>query len=78
MRNEAHRFAINFHRNKRSSLALNSSLDSIPGIGEKTKITLLKKFKSLKNIKELPLKSLILEIGESRAKKLMSFLNSNN
>ena len=78
MRNEAHRFAINFHRSKRSSLALNSSLDSIPGIGEKTKITLLKKFKSLKNIKELPLKSLILEIGESRAKKLMSFLNSNN
>ena len=78
MRNEAHRFAINFHRNKRSSLALNSSLDSIPGIGEKTKTTLLKKFKSLKNIKELPLKSLILEIGESRAKKLMSFLNSNN
>jgi len=78
MRNEAHRFAINFHRNKRSNQALSSSLDSIPGIGEKTKITLLKKFKSLKNIKELPIESLILEIGESRAKKLMSFLNSNN
>ena len=78
MRNEAHRFAINFHRNKRSNQALNSSLDSIPGIGEKTKITLLKKFKSLKNIKDLPIESLILEIGESRAKKLMSFLNSNN
>lgn len=78
MRNEAHRFAINFHRNKRSNQALNSSLDTIPGIGEKTKITLLKKFKSLKNIKELPIESLILEIGESRAKKLMSFLNSNN
>ena len=78
MRNEAHRFAINFHRNKRSNQALSSSLDSIPGIGEKTKITLLKKFKSLKNIKELPIESLILEIGESRAKKLMFFLNSNN
>ena len=78
MRNEAHRFAINFHRNKRSNQALNSSLDSIPGIGEKTKITLLKKFKSLKNIKELSIESLILEIGESRAKKLMSFLNPNN
>ena len=78
MRNEAHRFAINFHRNKRSNQALNSSLDSIPGIGEKTKITLLKKFKSLKNIKELSIESLILEIGKSRAKKLMSFLNPNN
>ena len=78
MRNEAHRFAINFHRNKRSNQALNSSLDSIPGIGEKTKITLLKKFKSLKNIKELSIEPLILEIGESRAKKLMSFLNPNN
>ena len=78
MRNEAHRFAINFHRNKRSNQALNSSLDSVPGIGEKTKITLLKKFKSLKNIKELSIESLILEIGESRAKKLMSFLNPNN
>ena len=43
MRNEAHRFAITFHRNKRSNQALNSSLDNIPGIGEKTKITLLKK-----------------------------------
>ena len=78
MRNEAHRFAITFHRNKRSSLALNSSLDSIVGIGEKTKISLLKKFKSLKKIKELPLELLISEIGESKAKKLMSFLNSTN
>ena len=78
MRNEAHRFAIAFHRNKRSSLALNSSLDGIAGIGEKTKISLLKKFKSLKKIKELPLESLISEIGESKAKKLMSFLNSTH
>jgi len=78
MRNEAHRFAITFHRNKRSSLALNSSLDSIVGIGEKTKISLLKKFKSLKKIKEVPLELLISEIGESKAKKLMSFLNSTN
>ena len=78
MRNEAHRFAITFHRNKRSNQALNSSLDNIPGIGEKTKITLLKKFKSLKNIKVLPIEMLISEIGESKAKKLRSFLNSTN
>ena len=78
MRNEAHRFAITFHRNKRSNQALNSSLDNIPGIGEKTKITLLKKFKSLKNIQVLPIEMLISEIGESKAKKLRSFLNSTN
>ena len=78
MRNEAHRFAITFHRNKRSNQALNSSLDNIPGIGEKTKITLLKKFKSLKNLKVLPIEMLISEIGESKAKKLRSFLNSTN
>ena len=78
MRNEAHRFAITFHRNKRSNQALNSSLDNIPGIGEKTKITLLKKFKSLKNMQVLPIEMLISEIGESKAKKLRSFLNSTN
>ena len=77
MRNEAHRFAITFHRNKRSSQALNSSLDSIPGIGEKTKITLLKKYKSLKKIQETPLEQIAAEIGSSKTKKLMSFLNSS-
>ena len=76
MRNEAHRFAINFHRNKRSKQALTSSFDGIPGIGEKTKTALLKRFKSLKNIKETSLKLLISEVGESKAKKLKDFLNS--
>ena len=76
MRNEAHRFAINFHRNKRSKQALTSSFDGIPGIGEKTKTALLKRFKSLKNIKETSLELLISEVGESKAKKLKDFLNS--
>ena len=76
MRNEAHRFAINFHRNKRSKQALTSSFDRIPGIGEKTKTALLKRFKSLKNIKETSLELLISEVGESKAKKLKDFLNS--
>ena len=76
MRNEAHRFAITFHRNKRSKQALTSSFDGIPGIGEKTKIALLKRFKSLKKIKETSLELLISEIGESKAKKLKEFLNS--
>ena len=76
MRNEAHRFAITLHRNKRSKQALTSSFDGIPGIGEKTKTALLKRFKSLKNIKETSLKLLISEVGESKAKKLKDFLNS--
>ena len=77
MRNEAHRFAITFHRNKRSGQALNSSLDSIIGIGEKTKITLLKKYKSIKKIKETPQESIIKLIGVAKAKKIISFLNSS-
>ena len=78
MRNEAHRFAITLHRNKRSKQALTSSFDGIPGVGEKTKTALLKKFKSLKNIKETSLELLISEVGESKAKKLKDFLNSMN
>jgi len=78
MRNEAHRFAITFHRNKRSNKALISSIDLIPGIGEKTKITLLKKYTSLKKIKETPEELIAKDVGVSKAKKLMSFLNSSN
>jgi len=78
MRNEAHRFAISFHRKKRSKQALNSTFDSIPGIGEKTKIQLLKKFKSLKKINEISDELLIKEIGISKTKKLRAFLNSKN
>ena len=78
MRNEAHRFAISFHRKKRSKQALGSTFDSIPGIGEKTKIQLLKKFKSLKKINEISEELLIKEIGISKTKKLRAFLNSKN
>jgi excinuclease ABC subunit C len=78
MRNEAHRFAITFHRNKRSKQALNSSFDSIPGLGEKTKVKLLKKFKSLKIISKTPDDLLIAEIGKSKTKKLRDFLNSRS
>ena len=56
--------------------SLNSSFDSIPGLGEKTKIKLLKKFKSLKKITETSDELLINEIGESKTKKLRAFLNS--
>lgn len=52
LRNEAHRFGITFHRNKRSKTALNTELEKITGIGEKTVVELLKQFRSVKRIKE--------------------------
>ncbi|WP_289060582.1 excinuclease ABC subunit UvrC [uncultured Zobellia sp.] len=70
LRNEAHRFGITFHRNKRSKAAINSKLESIEGIGEKTAQELLKKFKSVKRIKEASMENLTETVGLSRAKKI--------
>ena len=70
LRNEAHRFGITFHRNKRSKEALNTELESIPGIGEKTVIELLTHFKSTKRIIAADFDSLVKVVGESRAKKI--------
>lgn len=67
LRNEAHRFGITFHRNKRSSSALNTDLETIGGIGEKTVVELLKHFRSLKRIKEASLEELSAVVGKSRA-----------
>lgn len=67
LRDEAHRFAITFHRNKRSKTFINSELNSIKGVGEKTIQILLKDFKSVKNIKEQKLHLLVKSIGKSRA-----------
>ncbi|MGB7842086.1 MAG: excinuclease ABC subunit UvrC [Salinimicrobium sp.] len=67
LRNEAHRFGITFHRNKRSSTALNTELEEISGIGEKTVVELLKNFRSLKRIKEASQESLSGVIGKSKA-----------
>ncbi|MCL9808253.1 excinuclease ABC subunit UvrC [Flavobacterium luminosum] len=73
LRNEAHRFGITFHRDKRSKSALNSSLESIPGIGEKTMQTLIKHFKSVKRIKEASEKDISEVVGVSKAKKIHDF-----
>ena len=67
LRNEAHRFGITFHRQKRSSTALNTELEEIPGIGEKTVVELLKHFRSLKRVKEASQEELAAVIGQSRA-----------
>ncbi len=72
LRNEAHRFGITFHRDKRSKDALNTELESIPGIGEKTVVELLKHFKSTKRIKEASFEDLEKVIGGSRAKKIVT------
>lgn len=78
LRNEAHRFGITFHRDKRSKSALTSSLDMIPGIGEKTMETLLKHFKSVKRIKEATEKEISDVIGVSKAKKISEFYKTNH
>ncbi|MEJ1221286.1 excinuclease ABC subunit UvrC [Sediminicola sp. 1XM1-17] len=70
LRNEAHRFGITFHRNKRSKGAINSELEGIDGIGEKTAQELLKTFKSVKRIKEASVEDLAKTVGLSRAKKI--------
>lgn len=70
LRNEAHRFGITFHRNKRSKAAINSELENIDGIGEKTVEELLKKFKSVKRVKEATIENLITVVGLSKAKKI--------
>lgn len=78
LRNEAHRFGITFHRDKRSKSALNSSIESIPGIGEKTMQTLIKHFKSVKRLRlatELEISAIV---GASKAKKITDFYKTSN
>lgn len=76
IQDEVHRFAITFHRDKRSKAALHSELDDIKGIGPKTKETLLKLFKSVKNIREASLEELDKAVGESKAKLIMEYFEN--
>ena len=76
IQDEVHRFAITFHRDKRSKRQVSSALDSIKGIGEKTKPLLLKEFKSVKRIKEASMKEVATVIGESKAKIVKEGLNN--
>ena len=68
IRNEAHRFAINLHRKIRNKNSIRSILDEISGVGPKTKIKLLNKFKSLKRVKEASKKDLIELLGNKMGK----------
>jgi excinuclease ABC subunit C len=73
LRNEAHRFGITHHRDKRSKSALNSTIELIPGIGEKTMLTLLKHFKSVKRLKLATEKEISDVVGVSKAIKISEF-----
>jgi len=75
LRNEAHRFGITHHRNKRSKGAIKSELEIIPGIGEKTRIQLLHKFKSVKRITEASLEELETAVGIDKSKKIYTYFH---
>lgn len=77
IQDEVHRFAISFHRNKRSKSQIHSALDDINGIGEKTKDTLIKKFKSVKRIKEQTEEELAEIIGKAKAKIIFDNLHQD-
>jgi excinuclease ABC subunit C len=75
LRNEAHRFGINFHRQKRSGNFIKSELENIPGVGEKTIEMLLKKFKTVKRIKQMSQDELSAELGQTKAKLLLEYFS---
>ena len=75
MQDEVHRFAITFHRNKRSKHALHSELDDIRGIGPKTRDALLKAFKSVKRIKEADIQQLTDIVGQAKAEIIFNHFN---
>lgn len=78
MQDEVHRFAISFHRDKRSKRQIASELDNVPGIGPATKQQLLKEFKSVKRIKEASLIELQNLLGIARGQKIYENLHTND
>jgi len=73
LRDEAHRFGITFHRNKRSGEFIKSELETIPGIGEKSITAILKRFKSVENLKNQNYQLVADEIGDSKARLIFDF-----
>ena len=78
IQDEVHRYAITFHRDKRSKHALHSELDDIKGIGPKAKEALLSKFKSMKKIKEASLEELAEVLGPHKAEILMKYFTEKS
>ncbi len=77
IQDEVHRFAITFHREKRSKHQISSELDNIKGIGTKTKETLLKHFKSVKRIKDADIESIAEVIGNAKAGIIKAYFDNN-
>lgn len=78
LRNEAHRFGITHHRDKRSKSALQTSVEAIPGIGEKTMVTLLKHFKSVKRMAASSEEEIAKVVGPSKAKKITEYYKAKD
>ena len=78
LRDEAHRFGITHHRNKRSKSQVRSALDDIKGIGPKTRTLLLKHFKSVKRIKEASEEEISIVVGAAKARVIIAALASTN
>lgn len=78
IRNEAHRFGITFHRQKRSKIFLHSELDSVKGIGEITKQKLMEKFKSINVIRSLPISKIEEVVGKSKARIIYDYFHKKN
>ena len=76
LRNESHRFAINFHRDLRSKVALKSGMDSLKGVGPVLKDKLLSKYKSFKRLKDADEKELIIFLGKSRGRSVFNQLRN--
>ena len=76
IRDEAHRFGITFHRQKRSKAFINSELEQIEGIGAKSLNALLKRFKTVSKVREASLVELTEVVGEARARKIIEYFNS--
>jgi excinuclease ABC subunit C len=70
IRDEAHRFAITFHRQKRGKQQLKTEIEGLQGIGSKSALKLLQRFKSVKKIKEAPLEELVKIVGKAKAEIL--------
>jgi len=77
LRNEAHRFGITFHRNKRSAAALHSGLEQIKGIGEQSQLQLLNSFKSVKRISTASKEDLTKILGSSKANLVYEYFLQN-
>ena len=76
IRDEAHRFGITFHRQKRSKAFINSELEQIEGIGAKSLNALLKRFKTVSKVREASLAELAEVVGEARAQKIVDYFNN--